>query len=269
MRDKIILSFDVEDNFTIDELVNPDDWNRYESQVVKNTKRVVDSLQDINAEATFFVVGKTAKRRPEVVKIIDDAGFEVASHGYAHEPVDQMTEKEFEEDLQKSIAVLEDITGKKVKGYRAMAFSINRSTPWAFDVMKRNGLTYDSSLTDTEFAFLSKQKFFKSQIEGLHEIPVCNKKFFGRKWTVSGGVLLRLLPYALYRYILEAYRDEKMCKIIYAHVWEFNQDQPERNVGIMQRLAQSPKTYTTQSKIKRLSSSYEFISLDTYLKLNR
>lgn len=264
-KNKIILSFDVEDNFTPEELSDPKDWGIYESQVVENTKRVVKLLQDINGEATFFVVGKTAERRPEIVQIIDEAGFEIASHGYAHEPVDQMTEQEFEQDLQNSIAVLESISGKKVKGYRAMAFSVNRNTPWAFEVMKKNGLEYDSSLTEIEYEYLSNDHAFTNTFNGLAEIPVCSKKFLGRKWAVSGGIVLRLMPYPAFRLILYACSN-KHYKIIYAHVWEFNTDQPKRNVGILQKLAQSSVSYTTPAKITKLAFSYEFISLNAYLK---
>ena len=149
-----------------------------------------------------------------------------------------------------------------------MAFSVNRNTPWAFDVMKRNGLEYDSSLTETEFNFLSDAKReFKDVFKGLSEIPVCNKKFMGIKWGISGGIVLRLLPYSVYRFFLEHCCDENMCKIIYAHVWEFNTDQPERKVGLLQKIAQSSRTYTTPSKIEKFSATYEFISLDTYLQI--
>jgi polysaccharide deacetylase family protein (PEP-CTERM system associated) len=267
-KSRLILSFDVEDNFTREELADPGDWDKFESQVVENTKRVVKLLNDINGDATFFVVGKTAERRPEIVRIISESGFEVASHGYAHEPVDQMTEQEFEEDLANSIAVLEGISGKKVKGYRAMAFSINRNTPWAFEVMKRRGLEYDSSLTKTEFDSVSGGgAAFDTILNGFSEVPVCNKTFFGKKLGVSGGIVLRLTPYTAYRLFLENACGEDMCRIVYAHVWEFNKDQPARRVGLLQKISQSSLTYTTPSKIKKLSSDYEIISLRSFLQL--
>lgn len=268
LNDKLILSFDIEDNFTRDELVDPLDWNTYEPQVVENTQRVINLLNDIEGDATFFIVGKTAERRPEIVKMIDDAGFEIASHGYAHEPVDQMSEKEFEYDLQKSIAILEDISGKKVNGYRAMAFSVNRKTPWAFKVMKRSGLVYDSSLPEMEFNFLSENGDSYGVFEGLTEIPVCNRQFMGKKWAISGGIIMRLMPFSIYKLLLNFCCEKNRCKIIYAHAWEFNADQPKRKVGLLQKLAQSSKTYTTPMKINKFSLNYKLISMRTYLNQN-
>ena len=259
----------MEDNFTRDELAEAGDWEKYEFQVVENTKRVIQLLHRINADATFFVVGKVAERHPEIVQMIDKGGFEVASHGYAHEPVDQMTKEEFEEDLKKSISIIEKITLKKVKGYRVRSFSITRDTLWAFEILKKNGLQYDSSLTDTELKFLvSNELNFSKLLNGLVEIPVCNKKFMGKKWAISGGIVLRLFFFPLYRFLLEHCCAENRCRIIYAHVWEFNKDQPKRNVGWLQKIAQSSCTYTTESKIKKFSSKNDFISLDSYLKAN-
>ena len=267
-EENIILSFDVEDNFTRDELAAPEDWKRYELQVVENTGRVIRLLHRLNADATFFVVGKTAERHPELVKIIVEGGFEVACHGYAHEPVDQMTEKEFEEDLQKSVSILERITSTKIRGYRARSFSINRNTLWAFEVLRRNGLAYDSSLTESEFKHLSgNEPGFHKLLNSLVEIPVCNKRFMGRDWNISGGVVLRLFFFPLYRFLLENCCDENRCKIIYAHVWEFNRDQPKRKVGWLQKIGQSSHTYSTPSKIEKFSTTNEFISMEAFLKV--
>lgn len=266
-KQEIILSFDVEDNFTEQELVNPADWEIYESQVVENTQRVVNLLIETESDATFFVVGKTAERRPELVEIIGKAGFEVASHGYAHEPVDKMTEEEFEDDLRKSISILEKISKKKVKGYRARSFSINRKTLWAFPLMKKYGLSYDSSLTQTEYDILTETiTNFPMILDGIDEIPVCNKMVFGKSISLSGGIALRLLCLPLYRYLLEHCKPKTGNRIIYAHVWEFNKDQPDRKVGRLQRIAQSPYTYSTGSKIRNLSVGHAFVSFEKHLK---
>jgi polysaccharide deacetylase family protein (PEP-CTERM system associated) len=266
--EKIILSVDVEDNFTRDELAVQEDWKKYETQVVENTGRVIRLLHRLNADATFFVVGKTAERHPELAEMIVEGGFEAASHGYAHEPVDQMTEEEFEVDLRKSVSILEGITSTKIKGYRARSFSINRNTLWAFEVLRRNGLAYDSSLTESEFKYLSgNEPGFNELLNGLVEIPVCNKRFVGRNWAISGGAVLRLLFFPFYRFLLENCCDENRCKIIYAHVWEFNRDQPKRKVGWLQKMGQSSFTYSTPLKIEKISATYKFISMDAYLEM--
>ena len=92
---------DVEDNFTRDELVHPDDWDIYEKQVIANTRRVISLLQELAGDATFFVLGKVAERHPAVVRDIADAGYEVASHGYAHELTDKFSPEEFKAIAEK------------------------------------------------------------------------------------------------------------------------------------------------------------------------
>lgn len=265
----ILLSFDVEDNFSKDELLNPKDWVKYESQVVENTKRVINTLKQINANATFFVVGKVAERHPNIVKMIDTAGFEVASHGFSHAPVTSMTPNEFEADLKKSISIIESITSKSVIGYRARSFSITRDTLWAFQILIDNGIKFDSSLTAMELNHLSKNISTFSEISyKLTLIPVCNIKLLGKKLSVSGGIMLRILFFRLYKSLLACCSRDMNYQILYAHVWEFNKDQPKRNVNLFQKIAQSPFTYTTKSKISKLASTNNFISLSDHLKNN-
>lgn len=267
-RGSLILSVDVEDNFTREELKKPDDWEKYEAQVVINTERVIKFIKDINADATFFVVGKVAERHPELVKAIDAAGYEIGSHSYAHEPVWKMTEDEFEADLIKSISILENITNKKVKGFRAMGFSITGDSPWALELLEKHGLVYDSSVKDVELEKLKRFSNFGSLAiagHGLVELPISTRRILGKRITVSGGIALRLLPFCMYNRLLKNVPSGINPRIIYCHVWEFSKDQPKRKVGLLQSIAQSPLTYTTPSKLRKLSAYYRFISFERYL----
>ena len=85
---RTVLTFDIEDNFERDELKNPHDWESYEYQVVENTIKILNLLREHKARATFFVLGKAAERRPELVKAIFSEGHEIASHGYSHRFID-------------------------------------------------------------------------------------------------------------------------------------------------------------------------------------
>ena len=120
-----ILSFDIEDNFTQEELADPRDWEKYEGQVVENTARILRLLAEYDTKATFFVLGKVAARRPEVVRMISEAGHEVASHGYIHERIDRLGEGGFKEDVRKSKVAIESITGRPMAGVRAMGFFLH------------------------------------------------------------------------------------------------------------------------------------------------
>lgn len=265
----VILTIDVEDNFFREELVRADDWFKYEKQAMENTEKTIRLLKDIGADATFFILGKTAERHPGIIQTIDNAGYEIASHGYAHLLVREMTPLDFEEDIRKSINVIQSVISKQVKGFRARSFSVTRETVWALDILDKLGLAYDSSMTDSEFRYLQGSSAeFPSKIDNHHfyEFPINTELMLGEKIAISGGVLMRILPFFIYFRLLRRSDSFNMCGIFYCHVWEFNKDQPSRNIGALQALAQSPITYTTEAKLRKLSRHYNLISIQEYLK---
>ncbi|MGA3282573.1 MAG: polysaccharide deacetylase family protein, partial [Smithella sp.] len=247
-----------------EELANPGDWEIYEGQVVQNTDHVIKTLNDLNADATFFVLGKVAQRHPEIVSHIQKAGYEVASHGFAHELVDSMTEQAFEDDLRKSLDVLQSITGDKVKGFRARSFSISMQTLWALDILAKYHLDYDSSIVDIEVERIGPKKILHYSFV---EFPISTTRILGFQQLISGGIAFRLIPFAIYLKMLKCSSSFMNNRVLYCHVWEFNKDQPKRKISLLQSIAQAPWTYTTESKIRKLALNYKFISIRKYLKL--
>ncbi|MEA1999020.1 MAG: polysaccharide deacetylase family protein [Euryarchaeota archaeon] len=138
-----ILTVDVEDWYMDTDIST---WGLYEDRVVESTNKIIKLLNESDTKATFFILGYVAEHFPELVERIRDGDHEVATHGYSHTPITQQTPSEFEEDMLKSIGVLEKITGDKIMGYRACNFTVMEETTWAIDVLKRNGLKYDSSV---------------------------------------------------------------------------------------------------------------------------
>lgn len=72
--------------------------------------------------------------------------YEIGSHTMNHQLVWQQDRATFKEDVSSSIKLLEDITGKPVKYFRAPGFSIRESEPWAFEVIKECGIEIDCSV---------------------------------------------------------------------------------------------------------------------------
>jgi polysaccharide deacetylase family protein (PEP-CTERM system associated) len=266
---KIILTVDVEDNFTREELVHPADWDIYEKQVIVNTRRVISLLRELNGDATFFVLGKVAERHPAVVRDIANAGYEVASHGYAHELTDKFSPEKFRTDVRRSLDILQGITQKEIRGFRARSFSITRNTLWAFNVLEQTGIAYDSSMTDVELSAITGRSP-EAPREILHhkiiELPINTRPILGKYVSLSGGIVFRLMPYVFYKALLKDFESSTHHPIIYCHVWEFNKDQPKRRVSPLQKLAQGSWTYTTEAKIRKLSECYTFTSAQRYLE---
>lgn len=49
-----------------------------------STPAILDALSDEGVRATFFVLGRQARRHPEMMRRIRDEGHQIASHGYDH-----------------------------------------------------------------------------------------------------------------------------------------------------------------------------------------
>jgi polysaccharide deacetylase family protein (PEP-CTERM system associated) len=266
---KIILTVDVEDNFTREELVHPADWDIYEKQVIVNTRRVISLLGELKGDATFFVLGKVAERHPAVVRDITDAGYEVASHGYAHELTDKFSPEEFSTDLRRSVDILQRIAQREILGFRARSFSVTRNTLWALTSLEQIGIAYDSSMTDVELsAITGRSPETPREIldHKIIELPINSRPILGKNIALSGGIAFRLMPYVFYRAFIKHFESSSRQPVIYCHVWEFNKDQPKRRVSPLQKLAQGTWTYTTEAKIRKLSESYTFTSVQKYLE---
>ena len=265
----MVLTVDVEDNFTHKELVHPSDWGIYEKQVIVNTRRVISLLQELKGFATFFVLGKVAERHPVVVTDIASAGHEVASHGYDHELTNRLSPEEFRKDVHRSLDILQGITKKLICGFRARSFSITRNTLWALPILEELGITYDSSMTDVELSAITgrppevPREILKHKCV---ELPISTHAILGKQVPLSGGIAFRLTPYYLYNALLKSSASFSHHPVIYCHVWEFNKEQPKRRVNLLQRLAQGSWTYTTEAKIRKLSESYTFMSAQGYLE---
>lgn len=253
-----ILTVDVEDNFTFDELVDKKDWNKYEGQVVENTLRILTILKKYNAKATFFIVGTVAERHPEIVKYIIEDRHEVASHSYWHKPLKYLLINEIEKDIKMSQDILSSIVGEKVLGYRAMGFSTPENEITFYKILKTHGFLYDSSKK-------LNQDYKTIRQEIIYEIYPSVLNFFNKKIIFSGGSYFRLLPMFLIKNGFKQYRKINQPVMFYLHPWEFNKDQPKRKVKLTQKIVQSSFTFTTERKIVQLLNEHKFVSIREYI----
>ena len=167
-----------------------------------NVRRLLDLIaEDEDARATFFVLGKFAEKHPDAVRAIQDAGHEVACHGFEHVPVRQLGGAGFRADLRRAKAILADITGQPVTGFRAPVFSIGRDTLWALEILADEGFRYDSSIfpfngprygigdwpTETHRLVLNGSR-------RLTEFPLTVTSVAGRRLPIAGGGHARLAP---------------------------------------------------------------------------
>lgn len=162
---------------------------------------ILQTLADHDLRATFFCVGELAVQFPEVVKRIAAQGHEIGSHSNRHLWVTKMDRKAFQEDTKRAICSLEDLTGKKVRSFRAPAFSIGQANSWAFDVLCENGIEYDCSVFPASRDFGGFPQFkssvpsiIKTESHILKEFPISPACLVGMNLPFSGGGYFRLVP---------------------------------------------------------------------------
>src|SRR5262249_32623722 len=126
--------------------VREEDWDSLPGRVEHNTHRLLDLLSELDARATFFVLGWVAERWPALIGEIARRGHEVACHGFAHRLVYRLGPERFRADVERARARLEDGLGKRVVGFRPASYSIVSSTLWALDVLIELGFSYASSI---------------------------------------------------------------------------------------------------------------------------
>lgn len=227
------LTIDVEDYFQVSAFasqVTRDDWNRLECRVEGNIERILALLADAGASATFFTLGWIAERYPELLRRVANCGHELASHGFDHQRASEQSPDAFAADIRLAKAIIEDVTGRAVRGYRAPSFSIGPTNAWAFDEIAAAGYRYSSSvypIHHDHYGDPDAPRFAYEVRPALLEIPVATIRIGNRNWPAGGGGYFRLLPYALSRWsIARINRHDAKPAMFYFHPWELDAEQP-------------------------------------------
>lgn len=235
MGERIVnaLTIDVEDYFQVSALAPHfprTEWEQVPCRVERNVNLILQLLDDHDARATFFVLGWVAERYPQLVRLIVAQGHEIASHGYEHERASAQPRDRFLADIALAKAVLEDIGGESVAGYRAPSFSIGKANLWAHDCIAEAGYAYSSSVYPVRhdhYGMPDAPRFPYRLESGLLEVPVTTMRWMGRNWPAGGGGYFRLLPYAVSRWqIAKVNRDDARAAMFYFHPWEIDPEQP-------------------------------------------
>lgn len=273
------LTVDVEDYFQVsafDDLVDRDDWDAFESRVESSTDRLLQTFADADVRGTFFILGWVAQRHPELVRRIAAAGHELASHGYHHRLVYDITPDAFRHDLTRSRDAIQQAAGVAVTAYRAPSFSINRRSLWALDILAELGFTVDSSI----FPIHHDRYGMPDARREPHEIETAAgtlTEFPPSVWQlgrfnipIAGGGYFRLYPLTLTLRGLAAVNARRMPFMFYLHPWEVDPEQPRmRPLGWKTRFRHYVGLPRTQAKLSRLLRAAHFDTLTNTLSQYR
>ena len=271
----ILLTIDVEDYFQVENL-RPffplHTWNTCDLRVEASTGRLLDLFDCHNAKATFFVLGWIAERCPGLVREIRKRGHEVASHGYRHQVTFELSGAEVRDDLYRSKALLEDITGEPVGGYRAPKFSLSEEV-WR--LLGELGYRYDSSFNT--FSHFPGQKTFNPLLLPTRgsrftvlEIPVSNLRI--SRWVIpmGGGGYFRMWPGRWFEMGAARILRSEGRYVFYMHPWEIDTVQPraEKATGLprFKHYLNLDKTLDRLDHFLNRFEAYPFLSCKDYIE---
>lgn len=271
------MSVDVEDYFhvaALSDAISRDDWDSMNARVDANTRRLLDLFDRSNTNATFFVLGWVAERHPALVKEIRDRGHEVACHGFSHKLVYQQTPAEFREETRKSKAILEDLTGQPVEGYRAASYSITPQSLWALDILCEEGFVYDSSIFPVRHDLygMPGAERFPHMLRApngaeIAEFPPSTARLFGQNLPAAGGGYFRLYPYPLSRWLIRRVNEtERQPTVFYLHPWEVDPEQPKVDVGWRSRFRHYNNLGKCEARLGRLLEDFRFGTVKSVLE---
>ena len=272
---KNALTIDVEDYFQVAalaEAVDRKDWASMEYRVEANTDRLLELLSQREVKATFFTLGWVAERSPELVRRIQNAGHEIASHGYSHQLVYNQTPDVFRDETRKSKKILEDITGEPITGYRAASYSITAQSRWALDILCEEGFTWDSSIFPVHhdrygMPGTPHEPYRLEAPSGgtLIEFPLSTCPVGNYRLPIAGGGYFRLYPYWLSRWGLGKINRAGQPFIFYLHPWEIDTGQPRLDVKALSKFRHYNNLDKCMGRLERLLDDFRFGSVSEVL----
>jgi len=222
------LTIDVEDGINI---LMRDIFNvemQPTERVIKNVELLLDLFQSENVKGTFFVLGEIAEHYPKLVKEISSAGHELGVHGYHHDQIFKLTPQKAANDIKRAKELIEDVTGKRVYGFRAPAFSISEKTSWIFEILSNLGFTYDSSIVPAKTGrygwpgFGKKiQRLSLQNGNSIIEVPMSVTDMLGRSVPACGGGYLRYFPYSFTKRVFQKTITDRPA-VLYLHPYEID-----------------------------------------------
>ena len=129
--------------------------------------RLIDLLSRLEIQATVFVPAYVAEHNPALVEAVCEGGHEIGVHGYLHEEVGALSRTENLEILDRSIGILERMTGVRPVGYRSPSWDMVSYLPAA---LAERHIVYDSSLMGFERPY---------RVDDILELPV--------SWSLGNG----------------------------------------------------------------------------------
>lgn len=270
-----IITIDVEEWFhghNYLDHVPPATWTDQDLRVERGTSRCLDLLDRHGVKATFFVLGWTAERFPDLVREIARRGHEVGCHSYGHPEVFHLSRDEFRADCEQALAALARAGVTRPEGYRAPSFSLTPPVHSYLPVLAELGFRYDCSLFPVRHPRYGQPGSPRTPFrlgpgqDDLVVIPMPTWRCLGQNVPFSGGGYLRLLPWTAYRFLRAGARAQGVPAIVYLHPWEMDDFRPQAQLSPLLRLRSQGQQDSMPVKLERILRDGPFLTLGEHAR---
>jgi polysaccharide deacetylase family protein (PEP-CTERM system associated) len=249
------------------------EWDGFEDRIAFSGRRTLELLSDLGVKGTFFVLGAVAERHPELVREIVAGGHEIGTHGWSHALIYRMEPATFRAELERSIRLLEDLSGQRIIGHRAPFFSITRQSLWALDILAEAGIRYDSSIYPVlNYRYgiedAPRWPYAVNGPDSLVEFPISTWRVMGRNIPIAGGAYFRIYPYAVTRAGFQALNRQRRAAVFYIHPWELDPDHPRIPVPRRIALTHYANLKSTEGRLRRLLRDFRFAPMREVLSVH-
>lgn len=261
------LTIDVEDHLhtsAMEPYLGGQDPDEVRWRSPSRTMELLDLLGERDIRATFFVLGRFARKEPAVVRRIAADGHEVAAHGWSHRRIGSLSPGGLRGELRDTRDRIEDLTGTRVDGFRAPSFSIVPGLEWALEVLVEEGYRYDSSLFPIRghptYGYPCPAEPHRIPLAAgeLVEFPPTTTRILGRNLPAAGGAWLRFLPLAFIRRGLREAEAKGISGTLYLHPWELDPELPVGDLPLPVRVRMSFGNGSTRARLEHLLGAFEF-----------
>lgn len=270
MQKQINITVDVEEWFhsnwfDVSNILDKYSDGEYPDTDVKNTtKKLVDTFNKYEVKATFFVLGETAHKYPEIIEILKNSEHEIGCHSWYHNKKYGL--KEFKEDILR----FKNEVYSDVNGFRFPNFEYSNQK---LKILVEEGFNYDSSIVPC----LKIPGWY-----GNHKSPITpydlhiEEKMYIKEFPISvipylrlpgaGGWFLRNFGYQWTKNIVNLSLKSTGYGMIYIHPWEISDLNPKiKGIPFHVFRNSGQKTLTNLEKLINDFSNFEFLTLSESL----
>ncbi len=247
------------DFFDVEEVISKYYGGKYpRTDVVESVKNLLDLFDKHDVNATFFVLGETAEKYPELMNILEKDEHEIGCHAYYHNKKYEDLNN-FRKDLQKFKKEIK----KDVIGFRYPNYNISDEK---LMVIKEVGFQYDSSIVPCRnipgwygnpTAPLIPYEIKLKNGKKLTEFPLCVSPIL--RLPGSGGWYLRNAGYWWTKHVIKASLKKHGYANLYVHPWEFSENNPKhKEIPFHVFRGSGEKNYNRIEKIIETLNNVEF-----------